>query len=134
MKKVLLLGLTLAMFSTATLAEEKRVDTSRKYDLTVSEAVKLINKGVTIIDIRTKEEIKESGKITGALTGYDYLAGDFPNKVKNLDKDSTYLLYCRSGRRSEEAKQEMQILGFKDVYDLEGGIINWIAKEQFLEK
>ena len=41
-----------------------------------------------------------------------------------LDKDSPFMVYCRSGRRSAEAAAALLAAGYTDIYDL-GGIIDW---------
>lgn len=76
-----------------------------------------------LIDIRTIEEYN-SGKIAGA-TNLDFYSSSFESELDLLDKDKTYLIYCRSGSRSSQALKTMQSLGFMEVYDLKGGIIAW---------
>ncbi|MBO7180215.1 MAG: rhodanese-like domain-containing protein, partial [Bacteroidales bacterium] len=44
--------------------------------------------------------------------------------LQGLDKSKTYYLYCRSGRRSNQAANRMLKEGFK-VFDMKGGIIEW---------
>ena len=48
------------------------------------------------------------------------------------DKESTLLIYCRSGRRSKDAAQKLLALGYQSVYDF-GGVIDWpyeLVKEE----
>lgn len=78
-----------------------------------------------LLDIRTPEEFT-AGHVKDAIN-IDYYATDFQSKLKELNKDKTYLIYCRSGSRTETASQIMRGLGFKSVYELEGGINNWTA-------
>jgi rhodanese-related sulfurtransferase len=47
--------------------------------------------------------------------------------VAKLDKSATYAVYCRSGNRSGEAVKVMEDLGFTDMYDMDGGVIDWAA-------
>lgn len=75
-----------------------------------------------IIDVRSPGEF-QSGKIAGALN-ID-LSGNFQNQIKNLPKDKTYLLYCRSGARSSSAAGIMANLGFEKVKNLKGGLMSW---------
>ena len=42
-----------------------------------------------------------------------------------LNKDKTYLVYCRSGARSAGVRDAMERLGFKEVYNMLGGIVQW---------
>lgn len=56
---------------------------------------------------------------------------DFKKQVETLDKTKTYLLYCRSGKRSKEGMALMKESGFTKLYDLEDGFSNWRGdKEQ----
>jgi len=79
--------------------------------------------GVQIIDVRTSDEFK-SGCLSGAQN-VDVQSTDFTDEISKLDKDSTYLVYCRSGRRSSQAVELMRNAGFTDVKELNGGILNW---------
>src|SRR5688500_8067423 len=55
-------------------------------------------KDVVVLDVRTPEEFK-AGRVPGA-TNVDIQNEQFAERIKSLDKDKTYLVYCRSGRRS----------------------------------
>jgi rhodanese-related sulfurtransferase len=52
----------------------------------------------------------------------------FGSDVKALDRDKTYLLYCLSSRTSEKAVSLFRDLGFREVYDIFGGLNEWIRK------
>jgi rhodanese-related sulfurtransferase len=80
-----------------------------------------------LLDIRTPEEFM-AGHLKNAIN-IDYYASDFQNQLNKLDKAQTYLVYCRSGNRSSTAIQMMKTLGFKRVYELEGGINSWGASD-----
>lgn len=80
------------------------------------------NKG-EIIDVRTPEEY-QSGRIAKAKN-IDFMADDFKTKIAKLDPSKPVYLYCRSGRRSGSAMEMMQEMGFKEIYNLNGGIIAW---------
>ncbi len=75
-----------------------------------------------LIDVRTPEEFN-SGHIEGARNMNIY--GTFESDIQNLDKAKTYLIYCRSGGRSNSAMQMMKEAGFTTLYDLRGGIGAW---------
>jgi len=79
--------------------------------------------GVQIIDVRSSDEFK-SGCLSGAQN-VDVQSTDFTEKISKLDKNSTYLVYCRSGRRSSQAVELMKNAGFTNVKELNGGILNW---------
>lgn len=85
---------------------------------------KLASEGGTIIDVRTVEEFQE-GHIEGALQ-YDYYETEsFEAALAALDKEKTYFIYCRSGGRSGTTLDMMQQMGFKKVYNLDGGMLAW---------
>lgn len=78
---------------------------------------------VQLLDVRTPGEYAE-GHIEGALN-IDVHSDDFRRMAeKELSKDSTVLVYCRSGRRSMDAAEILVLLGYK-VVNLKGGIIEW---------
>lgn len=81
------------------------------------------NSNIRYLDVRTSGEFN-SGHIAGAQN-IDWNGPDFATAVAHLDKDQPYLVYCASGRRSSEAMDKMQSLGFKRLYNLEGGIQSW---------
>ncbi|MBT7653783.1 MAG: rhodanese-like domain-containing protein [Flavobacteriaceae bacterium] len=76
-----------------------------------------------VIDVRTPEEYA-LGYIEGAIL-IDYKAADFHASISALNRNVTYLIYCRSGNRSGKASIIMDSLGFKKIYDLKGGYMNW---------
>ena len=76
-----------------------------------------------VIDVRTPEEYA-LGYIKGAIL-IDYKAADFHASISALNRNVTYLIYCRSGNRSGKASIIMDSLGFKKIYDLKGGYMNW---------
>jgi len=79
--------------------------------------------GFVLLDIRTEAEV-EAGHISGA-TGLDYYAATFEDDLGQLDRDLTYLIYCRTGNRTGKTLRIMTDLGFDKVYDLDGGITEW---------
>ncbi len=72
-----------------------------------------------LLDVRTAGEFA-GGTIPGSKN-IDFLSPTFSDKVKKLDKDATYFVFCRSGNRSGQACQMMYKMGF-DVRNLSGGI------------
>jgi rhodanese-related sulfurtransferase len=81
------------------------------------------NPNFVILDVRTPEEFT-SGHIKGALN-INYNSGGFKTEVAELDRKKTYLVYCRTGRRSGEAVRIMEDLGFSDIVRMEGDIVKW---------
>ncbi len=53
---------------------------------------------------------------------------EFPNYLKNLEKDKTIAMFCTGGIRCEKASVFLEKKGFKNVFQLKGGIINYLKK------
>lgn len=83
-----------------------------------------------LLDVRTPGET-ELGIIVGAQE-IDFNSPDFAKRVSELDKNKPVLVYCRSGARSGNAMRQMQNMGFKEIYNLEGGIMAWTGSGQSL--
>ena len=84
---------------------------------------KMKKEAVQVLDVRTAEEYKQ-GHLPGALL-MDVNSPDFKEKVAQLDKSKTYLVYCKSGRRSEKALKILYNAGYQNAYHLKGGYLNW---------
>lgn len=76
-----------------------------------------------VLDVRTSGEIAR-GHIKGA-SFVDYYDPKFKEKVALMQKDKPIYVYCASGGRSAGAARTMASLGFKQVYNLNGGIRAW---------
>lgn len=87
---------------------------------------------VMILDVRTPEEVT-SGKIRGAKN-IDFMDNGFMAKVDSLDKNITYLIYCKAGGRSAKAAAALDSVGFKSTYSLDGGITAWQKEGKPIEK
>lgn len=81
------------------------------------------NPNFNILDIRTPQEFQD-GHIADSIN-IDYYSADFEYKIDNLDKNKIYLIYCRSGSRSNRAINLMKQKGFSEVYNITNGIIDW---------
>lgn len=78
-----------------------------------------------ILDVRSEMELADGSVPNHILI--DIMQPGFANKISELDKDKTYLVYCRSGNRSGKACALMGQMGFTKLYNLEGGIMAWNA-------
>ncbi len=79
---------------------------------------------VTLIDVRRPDEFHGVlGHIAGAK--FVTLETDLRNVLPTMDKDATYVFICKSGGRSGSATAFAQSLGFKTVYNMEGGMMRW---------
>ena len=103
-------------------------DANRKsstYEQITAEQAKTImdtEKDYVIIDARTEEEFAE-GHIENAILIPEYEIKDRAEK-ELPDKEHLILVYCRSGRRSKIASEELIKLGYTNVKEF-GGIIDW---------
>lgn len=75
------------------------------------------------LDVRTPQEWTK-GHIKSA-THLDIFRDDFETELKKLDKNKTYYVYCAVGGRSGEATVLMSKLGFKHIYNMQGGFKAW---------
>ncbi len=78
---------------------------------------------VVVLDIRSPRET-QSGHIKGAVFA-NYYDKDFAQQLAKLDKQTPYLLHCRSGGRSTKALATLKQLGFRNIIHLDGGISAW---------
>ncbi|MDR0437533.1 MAG: rhodanese-like domain-containing protein [Bacteroidales bacterium] len=84
----------------------------------------LINsKGEQLIDVRTPQEF-ERFRIPGAKN-INFRSPTFRKEIEKLDKNKPVLIYCLAGPRSKSAMEICRELGFKTVYELNGGINAW---------
>jgi rhodanese-related sulfurtransferase len=81
------------------------------------------NPDFVILDVRTPEEFL--GEHIENAVNLDYYSDTFRNDLDKLDKNKTYIIYCRSGRRSGNALNITKELDFREVYNMLDGIIKW---------
>ncbi len=86
----------------------------------------LNNPDFVIMDVRTPQEYAEM-HLPGA-TNTDYRAENFKDELEKMNKEKSYLIYCRTGVRSSEAYKIMTTIGFNKVYNLQGGITKWMEE------
>ena len=95
----------------------------------------LLEKGVTLVDIRRSEEWRQTGIIEGShkitlFDGRGRIAPDFQRKFEAVtDPDKPVALICRTGNRTRVASRLLsRQLGYKHIYNVERGITDWIRK------
>ncbi|MBU2510715.1 rhodanese-like domain-containing protein [bacterium] len=81
------------------------------------------NPDFIILDVRTPAEFSQA-RIKNSIL-LDIRSKTFPINLMKLDKQKTYLLYCRSGNRSLKALEMMRQMNFMRVYNMTGGILKW---------
>jgi len=86
----------------------------------------LNNENVELLDVRTPGEYQDGNINSSKLIDFNF--PDFKDKLLDLDKNKTYIVYCRVGRRSGIAVKLMKELGFKEAHNVTGGISEWKAK------
>lgn len=110
---------------------KEKTATQTVKDISVKEAYDLMgknkdNQSFIIIDVRTPQEF--ANEYIESAVNIDYYSEEFQNELNKLDKEKTYLIYCLSGNRSGRALAIMKELGFREVYNMVGGIIQWKAE------
>ncbi len=113
--------LLLALLS-GCVAEQKLPEKAQYTDVSIEQAKEMIDSGgVFILDVRTQEEY-DSGHIRNAtLIPLDVL----DKRLNELPRDKKILVYCKSGSRSAQASQILVNNGFKEIYNMKGGITDW---------
>lgn len=76
-----------------------------------------------LIDIRTPKEF-DIGHIEGAMM-IDYYAPSYKTNLDQLDKEKPIYIYCRSGNRTSRSVGLIQQLGFKEIVNLQYGLVDW---------
>ncbi len=86
---------------------------------------KIQEDGVKTIDVRTPDEFN-TGHIAGAIN-IDVDSSTFDSDIAKLNKNTTYAVYCHSGRRSGIATDKMVKAKFLSVFNLLNGIQGWMS-------
>ena len=99
-----------------------------KHHIEPSKWNKLIaNKKTILIDARKPFEFNV-GTFKGAINPEIDNFREFPKYLKKLDKNQKIAMFCTGGIRCEKASVYLDKKGFKNVYQLKGGIINYLKK------
>lgn len=118
-----MLLISLSLFGmTACGVENEKAPTYEQITAEQAKTIMGTEKDYIIIDARTEEEFAE-GHIENAILIPEY---EIANRAKKElpDKEQLILVYCRSGRRSKIASEELVKLGYTNVKEF-GGIIDW---------
>ena len=119
MRRILLL--LLALFGSALLLAGCSSDSADVSTVPPDEFVTaMAEPGSVTIDVRTPAEYA-TGHVDGAIN-LDVESGDFASGIAALPKETTYNVYCRSGRRSALAAEQLADAGFASVVNLDGGL------------
>ncbi len=90
-------------------------------EVTPEEARRRQQAGALIVDVREPEEWR-AGHIPGAV---HVPLGELGARLHELDAERELILVCRSGNRSARATVLLQQAGFRQVYNLAGGLVAW---------
>ena len=110
-----------AVFMTANLSQGQAQ--SQLLDVKAFDTQMESTKDKIVLDVRTNDEYNQ-GHLENAVM-IDYYKPDFKQRLAKLDKAKPVFVYCAAGARSEGAAQALVDLGFKQVYDLRGGMNAW---------
>ena len=125
---IIMLLISLSLFGmTACDGENGKASTYEQITAEQAKTIMDTEKDYVIIDARTEEEFAE-GHIENAILIPEYEIKDRAEKELH-DKEQLILVYCRSGRRSKIASEELVKLGYTNVKEF-GGIIDWPSKIQ----
>lgn len=80
-----------------------------------------------LLDVRTPEEF--SVEHLENAKNVNWNGTDFVANAEKLDKSKPVFLYCKVGGRSAQAANKLAELGFKEIYNLEGGIMKWTGNK-----
>lgn len=89
-----------------------------------------------ILDVRSGAEYQAIGHIPGAIS-INYLRKDFIAAVRDTlaaTNPKKILVYCMSGHRSIEAVKLLHDAGIGPIYELRGGLLNWIGHKLPVEE
>ncbi len=96
---------------------------SQPYSINYDEYLELRKKNkFQLIDVRTNDEFN-ANRLANSIN-IDFYDSIFLEKFEKFNKQDTLLLYCRSGRRSLIGAEILVKNGFKNIYDLKGGVIS----------
>jgi len=75
-----------------------------------------------LLDVRSESEVKQGALPNAQNIVYD---NSFSDKLASLPKDSPIFVYCAAGKRSAKAAEILKEKGFKEVFQLKGGLNAW---------
>ncbi|EFI17480.1 phage shock protein E [Bacteroidetes oral taxon 274 str. F0058] len=116
-KSLFILMLSILGFIGCNAQRGSSIDSKEAYGLIKADS------NIAILDVRTAKEFAD-GHVAGAVN-IDVNQTDFAQKIDELDRSKTYIVYCRLGRRSRKAVGIMAAKGFKNLYNVSDGFVGW---------
>ena len=130
MKRIVILGFMviflLSVFS-GCISTTQSPEKAKFIDITVQQGKEMIDRGdVFILDVRTEDEYN-AGHIRGSIRipVQDIPQQELNKSLAEIPLDKKILVYCRTGGRSTRASEILVNNGFKEVYNMKGGITEW---------
>ena len=138
MKKILLLTIPLLLFIATSSSGKASAGAASLYtNINNAELAQLLEREVTLVDIRRPEEWKQTGVVAGSnmITLFDSRGRVNPDFVSELQKvsspDKPVILICRTGNRTHAASTMLvKQLEYQKVYNVTHGITGWIADKR----
>jgi rhodanese-related sulfurtransferase len=97
--------------------------TSLAREVNVDQAYEMYQNGVFVLDVRTQEEWDEYHAPNTTLIPLDQL----PARLSEVPKDREILIVCRSGNRSQEARDILRAAGY-NATSMSGGLREWYLR------
>jgi rhodanese-related sulfurtransferase len=119
-----LLALSVLVSLLAVILYELRLRTQGLYQLSASDAVRLINKGATIIDVRKAEAFGAGHIVNARNVPLETIEAD-PNGAVEKAKNRPLLTVCDTGASSAKAAGALRKAGYEIVFSLRGGLSTW---------
>lgn len=80
------------------------------------------------LDLRTESEYHAFGHIEG-FEQINCMSKKFTKRVlARFDTTGVLAVYCMSGHRSPKAVEQLQLMGFHTIYELDGGLLDWLGR------
>jgi len=114
---IVLLALCAVVFLGCTENVAKQVSVAEFENLMSEES------SIQIIDVRTPNEYAQGYIKNSQLMNFN--SADFKTQITTLDKNKPVAVYCHSGARSNQAFEIMKEMGFRQIYELQGGMVAW---------
>lgn len=129
-KKLLSLIVLVATISVAACQQKASSEDDVKVVLSPAEFETKVSetKEAIVLDVCTPNEFGQQ-HINNAVN-INYHADGFETHLEQMDKEKPYFVYCWAGSRSAKAAKLMRDIGFKHVFELKGGIVNWMKQNK----
>lgn len=115
----------LVLASLAVMFYELRLKTQGATHVSAADAVRLINKGALVIDVRKPEEFEQGHIVNARNIALERLAKD--DDAINKQKNKILLAVCGDGVSSGRVAGKLRQSGYENTFSLKGGLAGWRA-------